>query len=284
MAVDWVRLQQRLREGEYAPPQEHRLSDLTAQLTRMLGDPDPEIRDGLAYPLLATWIEHGAYDDLLAGLGDGMCAGLSAGVGESGTDSVFRRSFSALVLAECIDRDTLIRRQPPSRILEWGDRLAAWFVRERDLRGFVDGRGWAHAAAHGADALGALARSPYFGATELTVLLDVIADRVLDPATPLLVHGEPDRIAHAVMEILRRDRVPLTIVEPWVNRIEAGARARTRGGADPFLRTGNAQAVLRALYLQLAVSPDHPAVRSDLLLVLVATLRRIHPALLDRRA
>ncbi len=279
-SVDWSRLQQGLRKGDRTPPPEHRLSDLTADLTRMLGDPDPYVRDGIAYPFLATWTEHGVYDDLLAGLGDGMCAGLEVGIGEQGTDTVFRRSFSALVLAECIDRDTRVRRQPPTRIMQWGDRLAAWYVRERDLRGFVPGKGWAHAAANGADALGALARSPYFGATELTVLLDVIADRVLDPETPALLHGEPDRIAHAVMEILRRDRVPLSVVEPWVRRLESGARARAAAGSDPYAATGNAQAVLRALYLQLTISPRHPAIRPDLLLSLVASLRRVHPAFL----
>ena len=279
-SVDWSRLQQGLRKGDRTPPPEHRLSDLTADLTRMLGDPDPYVRDGIAYPFLATWTEHGVYDDLLAGLGDGMCAGLEVGIGEQGTDTVFRRSFSALVLAECIDRDTRVRRQPPTRIMQWGDRLAAWYVRERDLRGFVPGKGWAHAAANGADALGALARSPYFGATELTVLLDVVADRILDPETPALLHGEPDRIAHAVMEILRRDRVPLSVVEPWVRRLESGARARAAAGGDPYAATGNAQAVLRALYLQLTISPRHPAIRPDLLLSLVASLRRVHPAFL----
>lgn len=281
MSVDWARLQQRLRQGEHTPPVEHRLADLTAQLTRMLGDPDPAVRDGVAYPFLATWTEHGVYDELLAGLGDGMCAGLEAGIGEQDTDSIFRRSFSALVLAECIDRDTRVRRQPPSRILDWGDRLAAWWVREQDLRGFVPGKGWAHAAAHGADAIGALARSPHFGATELTVLLDVVADRILDPATPALHHGEPDRIAHAVLEILRRDRVPLSILEPWVARIESGARQRAPRGTDPFDTFGNAQALLRSLYTQLSISPRQPAVRPDLLLTIVAALRRVHPEFLD---
>ena len=280
-SVDWSRLRDGLRNGDYDPPVEHPLPDLTAELTRMLGDPDPEVRDRVAYPFLAVWIEHGVYDDLLAGLGDGMCTGLEVGLGERGTDTVFRRSFSALVLAECIDRDTRVRRQPPSRILSWGDRIAAWYVRERDLRGFVPGKGWAHAAANGADALGALARSAHFGTTELTVLLDVIADRVLIPDTPLLTHGEPDRIAHAVMEILRRDRVPLTILEPWVARLEHGAHGQLSTRVDPFARVGNAQQLLRALYLQLAVSPGHPAVRSDLLLVVVDALRRVHPEFLD---
>lgn len=281
VSVDWSSLRQDLRNGEYRPPSEHPLPDLTAELTRMLGDPDPQVRDSVGYAFLATWTAHGVYDDLLAALGDGMCAGLDAGLGERDTDTVFRRSFSALVLAECIDRDTRVRRQPPSRVLEWGDRIAAWYVREQDLRGFVPGKGWALTAAHGADAIGALARSPHFGATELTVLLDVIADRVLAPTTPVFAHGEPDRIAYAVMEILRRNRIPLSILEPWVKRLEQGAVTRPRTGKDPYAATGNPQSVLRALYLQLTLSPRHPEVRPDLLLALVESLRRIHPAFLD---
>jgi hypothetical protein len=34
---------------------------------------------------------------------------------------------------------------PGNKVLEWGDRLATWLLRERDLRGFVPGKGWAHA-------------------------------------------------------------------------------------------------------------------------------------------
>src|SRR5687768_12607728 len=88
-----------------AVPSDRHLEDLTVELTLMLGSPDPAQRDGTAYPALATWIERGVYDDLLPGLGDGMAAGLSVGLGERGTDSVFRRSFSALALAECLARD-----------------------------------------------------------------------------------------------------------------------------------------------------------------------------------
>ena len=80
------------------------LSDLTAELTELLGTPDSELRE-LALAVLCTWIERGVYDDLLPGLGDGIATGLLTGIGERETDSVFRRSFSALVVAEVIDRD-----------------------------------------------------------------------------------------------------------------------------------------------------------------------------------
>src|SRR6478735_6251592 len=206
-----------------AVPSDRPLDELTAELTRMLGDPDPAQRDGMAFPTLTTWIERGVYDDLLAGLGDGMATGLRVGLGERDTDTVFRRSFSALVLGECIARDNARPLLPGGKILEWGDRLTTWLLRERDLRGFVPGRGWAHAVAHGADALRALAGAESFGRLELTVLLDVVADRLLGTPAVHLVHGEPDRLAAAVMAVLRRDVVVLDVVEPWLARLGAAA-------------------------------------------------------------
>ena len=156
-----------------------------------------------------------------------MAAGLAVGLGEQGTDSVFRRSFSVLILGECIARDNKAGLLPSLKLLEWGDRVATWYLREKDLRGFVPGKGWAHAVAHGADAIAALAESPHLGTNELTVLLDVLGDRLTLPVEALFTAGEPDRIAYATMAILRRNLVPLSVIEPWVARITAAARARS---------------------------------------------------------
>jgi hypothetical protein len=268
-----------------AVPSDRPLGDLTAELTRMLGDTDPETRDGTAYPTLATWVGRGVYDDLLAGLGDGMAAGLGVGLGERDTDSVFRRSFSALILGECIARDNERPLVAGGKVLEWGDRVATWLLRERDLRGFVPDKGWAHAVAHGADALGTLAQSPHVGANELTVILDVIADRILLPVDRLFHNGELDRLAAATMQVLRRNRLSLRIIEPWVARILASATLRSSyDDRDPHLAGGNAEAFLRALHLQVALAPHPPEVRSDLLLVMVDALRTSNPHYLQQRS
>ena len=261
-----------------AVPSDRPLDDLTAELTRMLGDTDPETRDGTAYPTLATWVERGVYDDLLAGLGDGMAAGLGVGLGERDTDSVFRRSFSALVLGECIGRDNRRPLVAGNKVLDWGDRIATWLLRERDLRGFVPGKGWAHAVAHGADALGTLAESPHVATAELTVILDVIADRILLPVDQVFTNGEPDRLAAATMRVLRRNVLSLRVLEPWIARLAAAAvRKGSLGDRDPHLESGNPEAYLRALYLQLALGPRAPEMRSDLLLVVVDALRMTNP-------
>ena len=265
-----------------AVPQDRPLGDLTAELTWMLGDTDPEMRDGTAYPTLATWVSRGVYDDLLAGLGDGMAAGLGVGLGERETDSVFRRSFSALVLGECLARDNERPLVPGGKVLEWGDRLATWLLRERDLRGYVPGKGWAHGVAHGADALGTLAQSPHVAANELTVILDVIADRVLLPVDRLFSNGEPDRLAAATMGVLRRNILQLRVIEPWIARVaDTPGAPSSHDDRAPHLNGGNAQASLRALYLQLSLGPVPPEVRSDLLLVLVDALRATNPQYLQ---
>jgi Protein of unknown function (DUF2785) len=265
--------------GGHRVPTDRPLAELTAELTTMLGDPDPYLRDEIALSTLVSWVFDGVYDDLLEGLGDGMAAGLTVGLGEQHTDTVFRRSFSALVLAACIERSNGGRAVPDEALLRWGDRLAGWFVRERDLRGFVPGKGWAHAVAHGADALGALAQAPSFGRLELTVLLDVVADRLLAPTTARLVHGEDDRLAAATMTVLRRDVVPLEVLEPWVARLATSARPVADGPADPYLVSGNVSAFLRALHLHLALAGHPPACRTDLLLVLIGHLRATTPQL-----
>lgn len=258
-------------------PADRPLAELTSELTSMLGDPDPENRDGIAYPTLATWVSEGVYDDLLAGLGDGMAAGLDVGLGDDGSDTVFRRSFSSLVIGECIDRDNEMHLVPSDKILGWGDRIASWFIREKDLRGFVAGKGWAHAVAHGADAIGALAGAEAMGRLELTVLLDVIADRLLSPTPYHLVHGEGDRLAVATMKVLRRNLVGLDVLEPWVARLANHAQPGGSDDTDPFLVSGNVQSYLRGLHLQLALASNPPACRSDLLLVMIDDLRRANP-------
>ena len=111
------------------------------------------------------------------------------------------------------------------------------------------------------------------------MILDVLADRLVVPtedacsatASPTAWPPRPCRSLH-------RDLVPRSVLEPWVARIatHAGVRA-AYDGRDPFLVRGNAQAFLRALYLQLALGAQPPPVRADLLLVVVDALRATNP-------
>jgi len=290
-----------LSTGMRVPP-DRTLGESTTELVEMLGHPNPRFRDDVAYPLLATWIANGEYDELLRGLGNGVAPGLRNGLGSDGDLSVLRRSYTALVLTEIIARDNQERLLPADTVLGWGDLATSWYVRERDLRGWIPGHGWAHAVANGADLLGVLARSRHFGRLEQTVLLDVIADRVLTPTSHVWRHGEDDRLAYTVMAILHLDDVPRAVVEPWLARVGEGARkARTRGherGEWPTPPARNSSAFLRALYVQLslgvrgrsdqradaALFAEPPPHRADLLLGVVDQIRTASPWLFQSGA
>ncbi|HEY9377245.1 MAG TPA: DUF2785 domain-containing protein, partial [Jiangellaceae bacterium] len=261
----------------------------------MLGDADPRVRDDIAYSVLSAWIADGVYDELLAGLGDGLVIGLRFGLGDDGTDTVLRRSFSAVCLAGVVARDNMVHTLHPTTVLTWADRSVAWFLAERDLRGWVPDRGLANAVGHGADLLATLAAARHLGTEELKVLLDVIAERLLIPTDHRFSAGEDDRLAFATMSLLHRDRISVDVLERWLERL-AGIWAEPVGPnqREPATRA-NAVAFARALHLQLllgvtgtpaqdvSASPAlNPSCRPDLLIALQRALRASAPQVFRR--
>ena len=262
----------------FSVPEDAPLDELTAELTTMLGSPDPRLRELLAAETLVTWIGQGVYDDLLPGLADGIAAGLLVGLGEDGTDTVFRRAQSARLLGECLTRDAARGLAGPDATLRWGDRLVGWLVRERDLRDHVPGKGGARALTHGAAALAALAAAPSLGELELVAILDVVGDRVTVSSPYLWDHCQADAVAAAVMTVLRRDRVESEVVEQWLDRLVE--TAATEASCEPTMPARNTETFLRALHLQLALAPNPPPARADLLLLVMSALKRSNPAFL----
>lgn len=270
-----------IRDG-MAVPTTHSLSAMTDDLVDLLSSPDPDHRDGIAYPVLASWIEDGVYDERLERLGDSLCGLLEEGLGERDTDSVFLRSYSSLLIGEAIARDTAYPLLDGPVVRRWGDRLTRWYLAEQDLRGWVDEKGWAGAIAHGADSIGRLGDSRHLHRSHLVFLLDTLAERLIT-TEPFLVAGEPDRLALATFQVLRRDEVTMDDLEPWLKRLTDHGHAQPSNAQHPFLIAGNVQNYLRALALQLALVPRAPAIRHDLLKPLYDSLRTTNPEYLPAR-
>jgi len=292
---------QQVLASDMAVPDERPLNELTAELVAMLGSTNPVERDDVAYPVLATWVSEGVYDDLLVTFGDSMADGLRHGTsrhrGDDASaedDSVFRRSFSALVLAECVLRDNVAHVLPRDAVLNWADRAIAWYVREQDLRGWVTDKGWAHAVAHGADLIRALAASRHLDAVQLEVLLDVLGERMLASSARTLTDGEDDRCAYAALTILQRNLLETDQLDVWVERMGRGlVRPRAYSPAAwPSPSARNTSAFLRALYVHLAIGirpeettlsfDEPPSCRADLLLSLLSVLPELTPWLYQR--
>src|SRR3954470_8990290 len=90
----------------YAVTQDQSADVLAPELSALLSSPDPELRDDLAYSILAHWIHRNTLSaSTLISLSDEWIANLKSGLEETGTDSVLKRSFSALCLSEIAKHD-----------------------------------------------------------------------------------------------------------------------------------------------------------------------------------
>jgi hypothetical protein len=266
---------QALVDADGAVPADRSLDELTPVLLGFLGSPDPVRRDHVAYFLLATWIFRGEYDSqCMRAMTDHLRRNLVVGLGETGTDSVFLRSFSALVLAALAyyDAEQPFLDEEGTRLLL--DEAIAYAKAERDLRGYVQEKGWAHSVAHTADLLGALGHNPRLGAAELERLLTAIALRASAPFVYL--YNEDDRLALAVIEVLARNLLESDTVAAWVSGLAQPA------GRPPWREAlfddeqvearHNVHNLLRSLYLRLSVAEDPPPVTAALLPTLAAAL------------
>ncbi|MBW5483722.1 DUF2785 domain-containing protein [Streptomyces bambusae] len=241
--INWDSIE---RSG-YAVPAEHTLDELVAALSRALADPDPAVRDGAAYSVLATWISTGVIDaPRRLALGDAMAIRFS-------DREVQARTFAPLVL-------NMLVRAGDFRPA-WVDAFAHWYVAETDLRGYDATLGWLHAVAHGADLLGTLGLRPEVEPGRMPALA---AARLLVPADHVLDQQEDDRLATALGRLLRRPDLTEEDATAWLLPVEEAFRALGRGPVPAWF--SNTVRTLRALYVLVDRDRDPaPAHRTALL-------------------
>src|SRR3954469_8819306 len=81
-----------IAKNKYAVPANQSADTLARELSTFLGSPDPELRDDLAYSILARWIYRGLLSaPTLTSLTDEWRGNLKYGLGESDSNSVLKR-------------------------------------------------------------------------------------------------------------------------------------------------------------------------------------------------
>jgi len=191
--------------GRYIPPAGSDIVALVGELIEMLASPDPEVRDDIAYSTLASWIYQQKIVDAAAlrAATDRLLENLSVGIGERDTDTVFRRSFSALTLSVVVARDNVEPMLPAEEWRRIEQGALAYLAGEQDIRGYDANYGWMHSAAHTADLLKFLARSRHLDAAGQRRLLDAVG-RKLTTSSSVLTFGEDERFARALLSLTAR--------------------------------------------------------------------------------
>ena len=224
-----------------------------------MGSPDPELRDDLAYSILVHWIYRKSIlsTNTLLSLTDEWRANLTGGIGESGNDSVLKRSFSALCLSEMANREAkLLPFMGAERYHKLVAEAITYLGAERDLRGYDQKLHWIHATAHTADLLAALAGNTMLTREEAANILKAIADR-LKTAPVVYSQGEQDRLAAAVVSVIRRQDFDEAGFDAWLARIQNEDRdVWTATTMESLARYQNHSYTLQALSVRLALEPD----------------------------
>ncbi|HMU92264.1 MAG TPA: DUF2785 domain-containing protein [Anaerolineales bacterium] len=247
-----------IKENKYAFPQGHDLTTLTDELFSYIPSTDPDLRDGIGYEIFANWIETEPYQaEQLRGYLKRLLENLQVGLGQQDDDSVFGRAFSVLYLAEVIHRDNQQPYLESHEVKETLTRVLAYLAAERDPRGYVPVKGWAHALAHTADMLMVFARSPHLGATELEHILSAVSEKMRAAKNWIYIHGEDDRLARAIVTALAREELSLEQVKAWFENLTTD----WKGAWDHEEQSRaylNARNLLRAIHLRILQMKELP--------------------------
>jgi len=250
---------QAIARNKYAVPEHESADTLVHEVSAMLASPDPELRDELAYSILERWIysrNHILSTPTLLSLTDEWRANLKSGIGETGANSVLKRSFSALCLSLMARRETKVPFMGAERYHQLVAEGVSYLQAERDLRGYDATLHWIHATAHTADLLGALADNASLTREEAAAILSAI-DARLATAPEVYTQGEQDRLADAVVSVVRRSDFDTPTFDSWLAHIQHEDQdVWTATTVASLARYQNHNYMLQALTVHLSLEPE----------------------------
>ena len=164
---------------------------------------------------------------------------------------MFNRAFTVLIIriivSYHVNTEEFLTEEEVTKVYK---DVIKYMRSEKDTRGYVKEKGWAHAVAHGADALRGLALCNTIQRQELQEILEVIKEKVCI-TTSVYTHMESERMVTAVVNVIRRDLLTEEEIINWVKSFESIERPASLGDpiANYFLE--NTLRFLRALYFRM---------------------------------
>lgn len=269
-----------IQKNNYAIPADQTPTSLTAELFTYLRSTDPELRDEIAYDIFANFLKRDLYslEEIEIYIAN-LLSNLEIGIGEIDSDGVFLRSFSVLFLAEIVYNDNKVPRLKRP-ILETILEKGLWYLaEEKDLRGYVKGKGWAHALAHTADLLLVLGKNLQTDKRDHLMILNDVRAKLIRSTAWVYVHGEDDRLSAAVLTIFQRGLLDPLAIKKWLDSLTDPKNGSWKGAwtkensTRAFFNTRN---FLRSLYLQVTTEDEIPQ-QEELEQMLLEAIQNLRP-------
>ncbi|MFD2445495.1 DUF2785 domain-containing protein [Bacillus sp. CGMCC 1.16607] len=261
-------------------------SNLDSLIDRMLdniGSVDSELRDTLIFNtfgklILEDYLTEKQMEHILKVC---LCR-LFMNIGQKGNDSVFTRSFSALVIGLVLEKDSEKRFLSGDILKQATEGSIEYLKLEKDIRGYVEGKGWAHSIAHGADLLTSAIRHPNFNFTLSSECLEIIKICLFKESISGLpyVDDEDERLIFAV-EALMEQGLTDSDIEIWILKIsnELKKLLENEGySLNYFWKRSNVVNFLRSFYFRLLYKSDYLRLRENI----VKILEQLHSQLYNQ--
>lgn len=240
---------QKIKENEY------KLEDidkkqLLEDLLELLGIHDPDIRDGLGYPVLAHLLHDSHFDkETLVDITKRLLSQefLFFDIDNDIEFSTLIRSFAMLQLTVLIyvhNRDALYDKHEFEMLFE---NIVRYYKAEKDVRGFAKEVGFIHAIAHTADALHQIVKAKESTDHHYRLIMDVINYK-FDRDDYVFVDDEDERTVNVLEEIIKENVLEKEYLLEWVNLV--GEYKRPTTYPEVYRKHINLKNLLRSLYFR----------------------------------
>ncbi|MFJ7859151.1 DUF2785 domain-containing protein [Peribacillus sp. NPDC097206] len=247
-----------MKSGERTWEEESKVL-IVKSMVKHIGSTDSDLRDQLIYSTFhQIIIEKNQLEyELLTELLD-LCLSelLFKGIGENGTDTVFTRSFTTLLIALILFRDNEDNFLSPDMVYKIKDKLIDYMNSEKDLRGYVSVKGWAHSIAHAADAFDQLVKSPKVNQEFYLEILKPIWNKVF-VSNFVYAHDEDERLLIPILEMLNNG-LDTKEVESYIQYIPVKLRLQKEKMDEEqyWFLLANCKAFLKSFYIKVMTNSN----------------------------
>jgi len=241
---------EKIKKSKINPREIKNFNELIDEMIKNIGNPDPILRDDLIYSLLANWIISGHIDDkskkdILNRLISEE--NLFYKIDAKEDVSIFKRSFSVLMIPSLIYSHRQKSYLTKSEVREAFNAVCKYFALENDLRGYIKSNGWAHSAAHTADALDELALCKELDKIDLEEILDLIKNKISNNSY-IFINEEDERMCTTVESVMSRNLLSDDHINSWLESFYTIFSKTTF--PDNYIIKMNQKSFLRSLYFR----------------------------------
>ena len=187
-------------------------NELAVALLECMAEPDPDIRDGIAFEGLSKWLRA---QSLTPESVAALYAGLIGQIQSQDDPNGFQQPFAALILSEVVRTDRVESWLTDQQRAELVGVTANYLSGIKDYRGFSETEGWRHGVAHGSDLVLQLVLNDQINAGQIAILVDSVASQVAPAGAVFYTYGEPGRLARAIFYAHRRGELESSKWDSW---------------------------------------------------------------------